>query len=436
MNFWDRGQTMSDSAALPAKVEREPILVSVYRQARAVPLWEQAGVTLWFLVTYVNIPGASAIRYLMVAGFLAYFLVNYRVIIAMLLRCWPLFLLPIYGAFSFIWSPYAGEAMRSGILFLMTPLILVILASRMELRIILRCFFFAGALATLYALPTYSYFSNGGPYASKNYLALHMTFAMFFALITALSTKEHTWIRLVAVPFIGICLIITLMANSATSAVFAVVGATSLIMVRFFWLSISRMRHLRSLILLTGLSLGLLGTAVVLNMPANSFMADFLDLLGKDTTFTGRTAIWDAGRLVAEDNPVFGVGLEGFWQYDVGTAQTINENDHKPFGTKLTFHNAYLEVRVHLGIIGLLLFGFIIVWCLYRTVFVWLRDPSMEHSAMLVIAIIIFVSTFTESWLWGTFNTLVNLFYLGAIATLGTSHKKLLGRLPATLDRS
>ncbi len=426
---------MTDIAAAPEMKAPEPFLVNLYRDARPVPLWEQAGVTLWFLVTYINIPGASAIRYLMVAGFLAYFLQHYRVVIALLLRSWPLFLLPIYGAFSFIWSPYSGEAMRSGILFLMTPLIVVILASRMELRIVLRCFFFAGALATLYALPTYSYFAFGGPYASKNYLALHMTFAMFFALITALSTTEHTWIRLSAVPFIGLCMAIVFMANSATSAVFAVVGAAGLIMVRFFWLSISRMRHLRSLILLTGLTVALLITAVILNMPTNSFLADFLGMLGKDSTFTGRTAIWDAGRLVAEDNPIFGVGLEGFWQYDIGSAQTINENDHKPFGTKLTFHNAYLEVRVHLGIVGLSLFVLIVGWCLYRTIFVWLREPSMEHSAMLVIAAIIFVSTFTESWLWGTFSALTNLFYLGAIATLGTSHKKLLGRIPARLNR-
>ena len=125
-----------------------------------------------------------------------------------------------------------------------------------------------------------------------------------------------------------------------------------------------------------------------------------------------------------------GVGLEGFWQYDVGAAQTINENDFKPFGTKLTFHNTYWEVRVHLGYIGLSLLLLILGWCFYRAVMNWLKAPTMDHSVLLIPSIIILTSTFTESYVWGTFNTLVNLFYFAAVTTLGASERRFERRVP------
>ncbi len=424
------------TANLPAKHSAEPVLLNAFRPARMVPLWEQAAITLWFLVTYIPIPMETPIRYLMVAAFMAYFALNYQTVITLLLRSWPLFLLPIFGAFSFIWSPYSGDAMRTGILYLMTPLIVVVIASRVELRIILRCFLFTGMIATLLALPHYARFAAGGPYVSKNYLALHMTFAMFFALITVLNAKEHKLLRLTASPFVPICLVIVLMSGSTTSAIFSILGALALIGVRFLWLSITRIRHFRSLLMLIGAAFALTLTTVVINMPTNSLVTDGLELVGKDATLTGRTAIWDAGRIVSEEHPIIGVGLDGFWQRDVGMAQTINENDFKPFGTKLTFHKAYLEVQVHLGIIGLGLFILLVGWCMYRNLFTWLKTPSMEHSAMLVIAMIVFASTFTESTLWSPFNALANLFYFGAVSTLGTAHRKHIGQIPAVLRRA
>ena len=420
----------------PTGAREETVMVNAYRDARTVPLWEQGVISLWFLVTFITMPGFTPIRYLLVLSFIGYFGLHYRTILPMIVKCWPLFLLPIFGMFSFLWSDYPSPAIRQGVLYLMTPFIIVVIASRIELRIILRCFFFASVIATLYTLTYYGTFARGGPYASKNYLALHMTFATFFALITALNAKEHSLIRLMAAPFVPVCLAIVFMCNSATSAVLATVGTAGLFGVRFVWLSITRMRHLRSVIMLSSFCAVLLGATVILNMPTNSFVNDFLGMMGKDTTLTGRTALWDAARMVSEDNPIKGVGLESFWQYDVGTAQTLNENDHKPFGTKLSFHNAYLEVRVHLGYIGFSLFWLIVGWCLIWTIYNWLRNPSMENSAMLVIAAIIFVSTFTESWLWSPLNALTNLFYLGAISTFSAGNRKYLGRIPVRIRRT
>ena len=54
----------------------------------------------------------------------------------------------------------------------------------------------------------------------------------------------------------------------------------------------------------------------------------------------------------------------------------------------------------------------------------------MDHSALLITSVIILVSTYTESYLWSTFNTQVNLFYFAAVTTLGASARKFERRVP------
>ncbi len=412
------------------------ILLNAYQEPRHVPLYEQGVLTLWFIVTYITIPFATPIRYLLVGVFVIYAFMQYRAVWPLLLRSWPLMLLPILGAFSFLWSDYSSMAMRQGVLYLLTPLLAIVMAARFELRILLRCFFFASAFAALWSLQFAEWYTGGGPYASKNYLGLHMTFALFFAIIRAFDQKELMWLRLSAIPIIALTFWIMLQANSATSLVFSVIGSLGLLLVRFVWMNIGRMRHLRTVIMLSSATAALAVVMVILSMQSNTLVADFLDMLGKDATLTGRADIWRAGELVASERPILGVGLEGFWQYDVGAAQTINENDHKPFGTKLTFHNAYLEVRVHLGYVGYALFLLLVAWCLFQIVGEWLRRPTLECSAMLVIGMIIFVSTFTESWLWLPLNAITNLFYFGAITPLSKERRQFVGQIPARLSNA
>ncbi|KCZ94483.1 putative O-antigen polymerase [Hyphomonas johnsonii MHS-2] len=424
----------------PIQVNEKKVLgfANLYRTGRKAPVWEQALVTIWFFVTYLPLDGVTPIRYLMVAYFIGIAGMYYRDVLPVVLKAWPLFLLPILGLLSFMWSDYPSEAIRSGVLMLLTPLTIVVIGARLNTRQVLRCLMFAGIMTAIYAVPSISTFAIGGPYGSgaKNLLAIQMLFAMLLSLATALNQKEFLWIRLVAAPFVPICFVFQYMAHSATSLVFAVVGIVGLLTVRYLWMSIGRIRHLRTSILMASVTLALTAAVVVLNMPENTIEDDFLNMLGKDSTFSGRSAIWREAALVSQENPVWGVGLESFWQYDVGAAQTLNENDFKPFGTKLSFHSSFWEVRVHLGIVGLSLFLLIIGWCSYRTLWSWFRTPTMDTSALVITAVIILTSTFTESYLWSTFNTLVNLLYFGAVTTLGAGKRVFQGRVPVIIQEA
>jgi len=422
----------------PIKVNEEEVLGfgNLYSSGRTAPLWEQTLVTLWFFVTYLPLDGVAPIRYLMVAYFVGLAVMFYKEMIPVLFKCWPLLLLPIFGLLSFSWSAYPSEALRAGMLMLLTPLTIIVIGVRLNTRQVLRCLMFAGMMTTICITPTFSEFEYGGAYGSKNLLAIQMLFAMLLSLVTALNEKEPIWLRLLGLAFVPVCFFYLYVAHSATSLVFAVVGAAGMIGMRYFWISFGRIRHLRTSLMMFAAFVALAGTMVFLSIPENTMKDDFLAMLGKDSTFSGRAQIWREAELVSQEHPVLGLGLEGFWQYDVGAAQSINENDFKPFGTQLTFHNAYLEVRVHLGYVGWVFFVWLLGWCMYRTVMNWFRSPGMDSSALLITMVIIFTSTFTESSLWSTFNTLVNLFYFGAMTTFGSGGRKFEGRVPVIIRHS
>jgi exopolysaccharide production protein ExoQ len=420
----------------PIQVNEKEVLGygNLFLTGRKAPIWEQALVTLWFFVTYVPIEGVSPIRYLLVAYFVGIAVLYFRTVSPVIIKCWPLFLLPIFGLLSFTWSNYPSDAIRTGSLMLLTPLVIVVIAARLNTRQALRCMMFAGMITTIYAIPSWDLFEFGGPYESKNFFAIQMLFAMLMCLVTALNQDEALPIRLLALAFVPVCFLFQSMAHSATSLVFAVIGTIGLLGVRYIWIGLGRIRHLRTSLAIAAVGLALTMTIVILNIPENTIVNDFLGMLGKDSTFTGRADIWRQAELVSRTHPIIGVGMEGFWQYDVGTAQTINENDFKPFGTKLTFHSAYWEVRVHLGFVGLGLFLMIIGWCSYRTVLSWFKSTSMDSSALLVTGMIILISTFTESYLWSPFTTMANLFYLGAATTLGAGMRQFKGRVPIVIN--
>ena len=420
---------MSDSAYARKSSAVEPAYVHLYSVQKGAGWPEQAFVTLWMFIIYLPLDQFSPLRYLCILGFLAIMVHDYKRLMPLLLKCWPLYILAILGLISMGWSPYPSQAMRQGVLLFLSAFVIVVIAGRLTTRQTLRAAMFAGMLTTIIVAPNWATFQYGGEhYGSKNYFALHMLFCMLLSLIAALDDKEAAPIRLLALPFIPVCFLFIVLAESATALVFAVLGGAGLVAIKLFWSPASKVQGLPFLVILLALTAALIGTIVVLNLPQNSFVEWFLDLVGKDPTLTGRTALWEGARLAAQERPWLGVGLEGFWQYDTGAAQTLNINDFKPVGTRLTFHSAYWEVRVHLGYVGLALFVTYLTWTSLRLLVLWLRDGSLLNSALLVLLAVNLTMSFTESSLWQTFTTPVFIQGLAGIAAFRLYDPRLEGR--------
>lgn len=215
---------MSDYAHSRRGATIEPAYVNLYSVDKGAGILEQAFVTFWMFIIYLPLDVFSPLRYLCIAGFIAIMAYDYKRLLPLMLKSWPLFAIAIMGLISVGWTPQPSGALRQGILLFLSSFVAVVVAGHLTTQQALRTIMFAGMATTIACIPYYGSFEYGGPFGSKNYFAVHMLFCMLLSLITVLNEKEAVFLRLLALPFVPLCFIFLVSANSATSLVFAVLG--------------------------------------------------------------------------------------------------------------------------------------------------------------------------------------------------------------------
>lgn len=142
-------------------------------------------------------------------------------------------------------------------------------------------------------------------------------------------------------------LLLLFRTGSATGILVAGLGLSALFSLKFYMAS-HRVR-------LPMVVLGLLGSTVLVLL-WDSAMATSLELVGRSSSLTGRTSIWAAVLPFVEDKIWLGHGYSAFWANPVqffGADSWLSELNHS--------HNAYIEIAVDLGIVGLATQGVFIV---------------------------------------------------------------------------
>ncbi len=117
--------------------------------------------------------------------------------------------------------------------------------------------------------------------------------------------------------------------------------------------------------------------------------SDTLEIMGRDPTLTGRTAIWTIV-LGLTENSLFGTGFESFW---IGQRIRVVWSF---FGGINEAHNGYLEVFLSLGWIGVVLLAVVMVTGYRNVVSDFRRDPDTGKLRLAyVVAFVVY--NFTES---------------------------------------
>lgn len=142
-----------------------------------------------------------------------------------------------------------------------------------------------------------------------------------------------------------------------------------------------------------------LSTYMITNHPEQ-----FVSLIGRDLTFTGRTGIWEQSILWIQNNKWLGYGYSAFWEAPNGPADHIRyELDFEVAHA----HNSWLDITLDVGLIGATLFVCITLWTLIKSA--WMATG--QHGPVLLIMMIqILAVTFSESVLMG-YNSYVNMFF-------------------------
>ena len=155
-------------------------------------------------------------------------------------------------------------------------------------------------------------------------------------------------------------------ADSATSLACFVIGGTVLVVTTLRPVA----RRPILVHLLVAAMLGIAVSALFLGVGTG-----LVNNLGRNSTLTGRTEMWSHALKLVE-NPLFGTGYESFW---VGTRL----EKMRPVAPGVNqAHNAYIEIYLNLGWVGLVLFGAVIVTGYRRIIAAFRRNPDAARLAL------------------------------------------------------
>jgi exopolysaccharide production protein ExoQ len=185
-----------------------------------------------------------------------------------------------------------------------------------------------------------------------------IVFALQFAAKTVNRWSGAVWIAL--------SLALIWMTRSATITIALVVLIA--VVTAVLLLRLSRTR---------GQRLGVYGlmALVVVSIPVIifSFGGRILDLLGKSDTLTGRAGIWEAVIGLAQQHPVLGWGWVSYW---IPWIQPFDDLVVRGGVVQLHAHNAWLDMWMQLGIVGLVVFGALVLGTLLRS---WSLAVDRKH---------------------------------------------------------
>ena len=170
--------------------------------------------------------------------------------------------------------------------------------------------------------------------------------------------RSHAWIAIAVAT-------LALTRSTTAIAVLVVVAAAAGILI-LMRRSNARQRR----VVLASSTVGVAAAAVLIGV----FSSQILRLFGKSSDLTGRFDIWNAVTALAQQRPVFGWGWVSYW---VPWVEPFTHLAERKGVTYLQAHNAWLDVWLQLGIVGLVLFIAAVVGACWRAW--WFAvDPQLD----------------------------------------------------------
>ncbi|ANT63389.1 hypothetical protein AYJ57_23175 (plasmid) [Salipiger sp. CCB-MM3] len=374
---------------------------------------------VWFLVTFTTFPNDHLVLYPL-AIYLSYAILrDRRATFPLIIGAWPLFLLPLWAIASAPLGVVPDVAFRGGLQMLLTSLICVLFAAWMSPRQVLIAAFIATGICGILSV-FFTKVQEGamtGIFAHKNMLGAKMVVLWAAALCLACDRWIRLWLRLVAVALAALAFLLILASQSATALVLSfvvvcVIGASS-------FLSRSADRIAAGLI-----ALGAMASLTPFLIEQRDHLLElFLGSVGKSKTLTGRTELWNFAEDVIRQNPITGLGAGGFWRYQESPlVQEIFAQFHKSPNHVFSFHNAYYEITVHFGLIGLGCILVTLAWALSHLAFLVLRRGGMPFVFLLTGALVQTIRTMVESDLMRPFVLANMLIWIGACYAIKNRH--------------
>lgn len=356
-----------------------------------------------------------------------YVLRNFRGVIRTCTEEPVMLLMPIWAIISVIWSQSPQNTIYYGLNLLVLTLFTFYLVRAFEperlLRFLMFCGFVFMVLNALTALifPRYgtSIGLTGGVPAlqgiciHKNACAMTTVFLIAPALFIKFHGSLGGFRRQI---YIALGLVEVILTQSRTGWIQAVLLLSFAAL--YHMLDRFKSKDAAALSLLAGTVVAFFGYVLYQNYET------ILLLIGKDSTLSGRTQIWEAVMASVWKHPIIGYGYHAFWTGLSGESSNIALRVHWNPGFA---HSGFLETWLEAGSVGL----FLIVWTFVRAI----RDAStvFSHSRVtyvgfyLAILLMTIVVNIDENTLLRA-SSLTWMFYLLACIGLKTEAQEAVRR--------
>lgn len=294
--------------------------------------------------------------------------------------------LPIFAIASATWSSEPQISLKLGAEFLLFTGVGLIMARTQTPRNFLTSFMVTVMLCVAASLAFGSKADVGvdgqtaiiGLFGSKNNFAYVICLMMMSSLAVLFDRRQPLQLRVLAI--FGLLSAPALLVETVSLGALLAGGAGCTAIGAVLLLS-SIPGRLRPLFMTLAM-IFLIGLGIVLAIAASDGF-DFsalLDSLGKDTSLTGRTFLWDRARAFISENPLFGLGYQAFWVQGHVEAEGLWRYALIESRMGFHFHNLYYAIAVELGLIGVAIFTVEILITFTAVFFAALAKPNATNA--------------------------------------------------------
>jgi exopolysaccharide production protein ExoQ len=329
-----------------------------------------------------------------------------------------------------LWSPAPGPTLRASVQLALTVGIALLTAGFLRPRAFASAMSVSLLFGAVLSLIFGRYGVDGmtgatvflGVFASKNTMALFMSFLAIFSTAVLADRGQPMVLRLLALFSFLLSIPLLLRAHSIGALLTTSVSFIVLVLTFVF----ARARPRERLLLLTGaLALALPVVVVVAVLAFEGVLGEaiarfVIGVLGKDTTMTGRTVLWDIALSEIHKRPLFGIGYSGFWLQGNLLAESIWRHFSIESRMGFHFHDTFLEVAVELGWVGVAALTLTLVLAVERMVRLALADQTVATASLVAALFCVVTRTFDE--VDAPYPFAVGTFFLFVIAAYGADY--------------
>ena len=244
-----------------------------------------------------------------------------------------------------------------------------------------------------------------GIFNHKNGLGQSMVYATLIFLFLAYQNQKYKFLM-----WIGLSLsIILLFLSASTSSMFNLL----ILVCIFFALHTFRFPYLVMIPVMV--SIAIIGE--FLYFLSIDLAGTIFTSVGKEATLTGRTDLWPLVIDAIWKQPIFGYGFGGFWHglNGVGSAAIWRATGWTPSHP----HNGYLQLLLDLGLFGVCLFSYGLIFTLIKALKLLRATKTIETLWPVVHIAQLLVTSSTESQLFVS-NNIGWILYVAAAFSLRT----------------